>query len=63
MRDDFVVNTPEDILPGLKRLQAGETVTVVPSLRGLFEYEARKRRIPVAVEDDGFCYEFRATGG
>jgi len=60
--DEFVVRTKEDVLPGIKRLKAGESVTVVPSMRALFEYEARRANLVLIIEDDGFCYEFRVRG-
>ncbi len=58
MKDEFVVATPDDIEIGLEKLQAGEMVTVIPSMKAKFEHSARLRNIPIKIYDDGFCYEF-----
>ena len=58
MRGDFVVQTPEDVLPGLKALEAHGSVAVVPAMGVDFETEARKCGLLIARVDHGFFYEY-----
>ena len=60
--EEFVVRTPEDVLPAIKKLRAGKSVICQPHMWRTLEEQARKEGLRLLKEEFGWGYEIRAVG-